>query len=52
MGEAVNSPGWDAFANVTPDGKYLLFQRGMDDDNKDVDIYWVDAQVIEALRTK
>jgi hypothetical protein len=52
MGEAVNSPGWDAYANVTPDGKYLLFQRGMDDDNKDVDIYWVDAQVIEALRTK
>ena len=52
MGAAVNSPGWDAFATVTPDGKYMLFQRGMDDQNKDVDIYWVDAQIIEKLRPK
>lgn len=50
MGEAVNSPRWDAFATVTPDGKYILFQRGIDEENKNVDIYWVDAQVIENLK--
>ncbi len=50
MSEAVNSPRWDAFATVTPDGKYILFQRGIDEENKNVDIYWVDAQIIEQLR--
>jgi hypothetical protein len=50
MGEAVNSPRWDAFATVTPDGKYMLFQRGMDEENNDVDIYWVDAKIINHLK--
>ncbi|MCG7534539.1 hypothetical protein [Pseudoalteromonas sp. OOF1S-7] len=52
MGEAVNSDKWDAYATVTPDGKYLLFNRGVDDDNKNVDIYWVDASIIDTLRDK
>ncbi len=55
MGYKVNSDKWDAFASVTPDGKYILFNRRIDDggsnyDNMDVDIYWVDAQIIETLR--
>ena len=50
MGEAVNSDKWDAFASVTPDGKYILFNRGVDPDNDNVDIYWVDASIIETLR--
>ncbi|MCB1636203.1 MAG: PD40 domain-containing protein [Xanthomonadales bacterium] len=50
MGAAVNSPSWDAFATVTPDGRFLLFNRGMDDDNANVDIYWVDARIIDELR--
>ncbi|MGJ8680230.1 hypothetical protein [Paraglaciecola sp.] len=50
MGEKVNSNKWDAFGTVTPDGKYLLFNRGIDDNNKNVDIYWVDAQIIQTLR--
>lgn len=50
MGDKVNSPQWDAFATVTPDGKYILFNRGIDDDNDNVDIYWVDAKIIETLR--
>ncbi len=50
MGDAVNTPRWEAFATVTPDGRYILFQRGMDEDNKNVDIYWVDAKIIEQLR--
>ena len=50
MGDKVNSDKWDAYASVTPDGKYILFNRAMDDDNDNVDIYWVDAKIIEDLR--
>ena len=52
MGDKVNSNGWDAYASVTPDGKYILFNRGINDDNSNVDIYWVDAQIIEELKVK
>lgn len=52
MGENVNSDKWDAYASVTPDGKYILFNRGVDDDNDNVDIYWVSAKVIHNLRPK
>ena len=50
MGDKVNSERWDAAASVTPDGKYLMFNRGMDEKNDNVDIYWIDAQIIETLR--
>jgi len=50
MGGKVNSDKWDAYASVTPDGKYILFNRGIGDDNENVDIYWVDAKIIETLR--
>lgn len=50
MGEAVNTDRWEAFGTVTADGKYLLFNRGMDEENDNVDIYWVDAQIIESLK--
>ncbi|MBL6446742.1 PD40 domain-containing protein [Fulvivirga sp. 29W222] len=52
MGENVNSDKWDAYASVTPDGKYILFNRGIDQENDNVDIYWVDAQIIENLRPR
>ena len=52
MGENVNSDKREAYASVTPDGKYILFNRGIDDKNDNVDIYWVDAQIIEDLKTK
>jgi hypothetical protein len=48
MGDKVNSDKWEAYASVTPDGKYMLFNRGID--GRDVDIYWVDAQIIETLK--
>lgn len=52
MGDKVNSDNWDAYASVTPDGKYILFNRGIDleADPINVDIYWVDAKIIEELR--
>lgn len=48
MGDQINSEQSDSYATVTPDGKYILFNRMIDKDN--VDIYWVDAQIIETLR--
>ena len=51
MGDKVNSDKADFYASVTPDGKYILFNRGMDDKGN-IDIYWVDAQIIETLRPK
>ena len=52
MGPKVNSDKWDAYASVTPDGRYILFNRGVDAENDNVDIYWVDARVIDELRPK
>ena len=31
MGDKVNSDKWEAYASVTSDGKYILFNRRMDD---------------------
>ncbi len=44
MGQAVNSPGYEFCPFVTADGKYFFFSR-------DGDIYWVDAKVIQELRS-
>ena len=51
MGDKVNTAKADYFASVTPDGKYILFNRAIDDKGN-TDIYWVDAQIIETLRPK
>lgn len=48
MGDKINSERGDSYATVTPDGKYILFNRSIGDNN--VDIYWVDAKIIETLR--
>ena len=53
LGDKVNTEAWDAAASVTPDGKYLFFNRNVGSDNyENVDIFWVDAQIIETLRPK
>lgn len=54
LGEAINTPAWEASASVTPDGRYLFFHRLIDssdgDGLPDVDIYWVDAEILDTLR--
>ena len=50
LGDGINTSAWEASASVTPDGKFLFFHREISPGN--VDIYWVDAQVIEAFRPK
>ena len=56
LGEKINTEAWDAAGYVTPDGKYFFFNRmvnsGAEGSLPDVDIYWVDAQFIEALRPR
>ncbi len=51
MGDKVNSDKADFYASVTPDGKYILFNRTMDNKGN-TDIYWVDAKIIETLKPK
>ncbi|WP_299217427.1 hypothetical protein [uncultured Aquimarina sp.] len=57
LGDKVNTEAWEAGASVTPDGKYIFFNRNMgkhteSDKYDDVDIFWVDARIIETLRPK
>ena len=53
LGDEINTETWEAGASVTPDGKYIFFNRNMGSDNyENVDIFWVDAQIIENLRPK
>ena len=53
MGEDINTEYQDAYGSVTPDGKYLFFQTiDLDAEKAVANIFWVDAQVIEALRPK
>lgn len=53
LGDKINTDAWEAAASVTPDGEYLFFNRNMDPSNyENVDIFWVDAKVIEDLRPR
>lgn len=54
MGDAINTEASEAGAFVTSDGKYLFFNRNMShpDNYDNIDIFWVDAQIIEELRPK
>lgn len=55
LGESINTSAWEAAASVTPDGKYLFFHRMIDEGAEDalpnVDIFWVDAQIIYDLKS-
>jgi len=50
LGAKVNTDGNEGGAYVSPDGKYLFFNRPISKNNSG--IYWVDAQIIETLRPK
>lgn len=49
MGDRINTKGVEALASVSPDGKWLFFVSNR---NGNVDIYWVDARIIEELQPK
>lgn len=50
LGDKINTEFSEAYGSVSSDGKYLFFHRAFGDDTGD--IFWVDAQVIEDLRSK
>ena len=50
LGDTINTSANEGGATVTPDGKYLLFNRFISNEN--AGMFWVDAQVIEMLRPK
>jgi len=56
MGDKVNTEAEEGGPQVTPDGKYLFFNRAVTSAIRDTgpqsDLYWVDAQIIENLRPK
>ena len=55
MGDKINTTNAENYPSVSPDGKFLFFDRRIGKrikGEKNVDIYWVDAQIIETLRPK
>ncbi|MEL6538976.1 MAG: hypothetical protein AAFQ98_26405, partial [Bacteroidota bacterium] len=54
MGDKINTESEEGGPKVTPDGKYLFFNRmvpsGSGDGELQSDLFWIDAQVIEELR--
>jgi len=48
LGAEINSEFADAYGSITPDGKYFFFHRSYGGDTGD--IFWVDAEVIYALK--
>lgn len=47
LGSKINTSAVDVAAKVTPDGKYILFDRPT---KADQDVYWVSAKIIDSLR--
>ena len=47
MGPKINTPADEEKPYVTPDGKYLFFSN---DASGNLEIYWVDAEIIEDLK--
>ncbi|KGJ92302.1 TolB family protein [Thalassotalea sp. ND16A] len=52
LGDKINTDASEKNPSVSPDGKFLFFDRRTKRGNADVTIYWVDAQIIETLRPK
>lgn len=57
LGDKINTEASEYGASVTPDGKYLFFNRNVgkvkpSDKYENTDIFWVDAQFIETLKPK
>jgi len=50
LGDTINTSANEGGATVTPDGKYLFFNRFINNEN--AGMHWVDAKIIETLRPK
>jgi len=56
LGDKVNTEAEEGGPHITPDGKFLVFNRMVPHANgkkgSQSDLYWIDAQIIEDLRPK
>lgn len=56
LGDTVNTEAEEGGPQITPDGKYLFFNRmvlpASGEGERQSDIFWVDAQIIETLKLK
>ena len=52
LGDKINTDASEKNPSVSPDGKFIFFDRRTKRGNADVTIYWVDAQIINTLRPK
>ena len=57
LGDKINTAASENGASITPDRKYLFFNRSVGkvkptDKYEDVNMFWVDAKLIETLRPK
>jgi len=56
LGDVINTETEEGGPQVTPDGKYLFFNRmvpsGNDDASLQSDLFWVDVKILEDLRPK
>jgi len=57
LGESINTTASENGARVTPDGKYLFFNRTVGkvkptDKYEDVNMFWVDAKILDTLKEK
>jgi len=52
MGDKINTAHSEKNPSLSPDGKFLFFDKRTKRGNEEVNIYWVDAQIIETLRPK
>jgi hypothetical protein len=47
LGPAINTSAYEVAAKVSPDGKYIFFDRPMRDEQ---DVHWVSAEVLNLLK--
>lgn len=52
MGDKINTAYSEKNPSLSPDGQFLFFDKRTKRGNEEVNIYWVDAQIIETLRPK
>jgi Tol biopolymer transport system component len=55
LGDKINTSAAENYPSVSPDGNFIFFDKRSKNSvngNKQVDIYWVDAKIIENLRPK
>ncbi len=52
LGDKINTAASEKNPSVSPDGKFIFFDRRTKRGNEDVTIYWVAAKIIETLKPK